>query len=263
MNRHLRVFVPSWLLVFVTAVTLVADRYPAEGGDIIITPLIHSSVQLEYRGQVIQVDPWSAGPLQTAKAADLILITDDVLHHLDVKAIVQLRKPAAPVVVAGNGLKGVPDGVVMANGETRTVAGVRIEAIAAYDIKPGAPAHPKGEANGYVVTLGGRRLLFAGVTECVAEVRALKNIDVAFMPMNIPLERMTPAAAAECTRALKPRVVYPYHYDQDYASRVANPRAAQPGLPGGITIAQSLDAFRRELASSGIEVRGGNWYPPQ
>ena len=70
-----------------------------------------------------------------------------------------------------NGEGEVPDGIVMANGDTSDVAGVRVEAIAAYDIKPGEPYHPKGEANGYVVTLGGKRIYFVGVTECVPEVR--------------------------------------------------------------------------------------------
>src|SRR4030095_13608411 len=158
----------------------------------------------------------SVANLSQAKPADLILITDDVGHHLDVKAIQRLRKPGAPVVIASNGKAGVPDGIILLNGQSITVAGIRVESVAAYDIKPGAPEHPKGEANGYVVTLGGRRIYFAGVTEWGAEGKARKGIDVAFMPMNIPVERMTPAAAAECTKALKPKVVYVYHYDQDF-----------------------------------------------
>ena len=121
----------------------------------------------------------------------------------------QLRKPGAPVVIAANGKSRVPDGIVLANGESTTAAGVRIEAIAAYDIKPGEPYHPKGEANGYIITLGGKRIYFAGVTECVPEIRALKNIDIAFFPMNVPLERMEPAAAVECLQTLRPKVVYP------------------------------------------------------
>src|SRR6185436_18138901 len=120
-----------------------ADRVPAAGGDIEITPILHSSVQIEHAGKVIQVDPWSLGDLSRAKAADLILITDDVGHHLDVKAIAQLRKPGAPVVIAANGKKQVPDGIVLANGESTTAAGIKVEAIAAYDIKQGAPSHPK------------------------------------------------------------------------------------------------------------------------
>jgi L-ascorbate metabolism protein UlaG (beta-lactamase superfamily) len=238
-----------------------ADKFPANGGEIEITPIIHSSVQIEYAGKVIQVDPWSVGDLSRAKPADLILITDDIGHHLDVKAIQQLRKPGAPVIVAANGKSRVPDGIVLANGKSTTAAGVQVEAIAAYDIKPGAPEHPKGEANGYVITLGGKRIFFAGVTECVPEIKALKNIDVAFMPMNIPVERMVPAAVAECVKIIRPAVVYVYHYDQDSAARAANASAQSRGLPGGMTIAQSLQAFREAMKGAPTEVRLGQWYP--
>lgn len=239
-----------------------ADHIPAAGGDILITPIIHSTVQLEHNGLVIQVDPWSAADLSSARRADLILITDDVGHHLDVKAIAQLRKPGAPVIIAANGRSRVPDGIVLANGQATDAAGVHVEAIAAYDIKPGEPSHPKGEANGYVITLGGKRLFFAGVTECVAEVQALENIDVAFMPMNIPLERMTPAAAAACVKTFKPKIVYVYHFDQDYASRVANPQARPQGLPNGMSMAESLEAFRKAIDGA-AEVRIREWYPPR
>jgi L-ascorbate metabolism protein UlaG (beta-lactamase superfamily) len=238
-----------------------ADKVPATGGDIEITPFFHSSVQIEHAGKVIQVDPWSLGDLSRAKPADLILVTDDVGHHLDPKAIQQLRKPGAPVVIAANGKSKVPDGLVLANGESANPAGVKVEAIAAYDIKQGAPSHPKGEANGYLITLGGKRLYLAGVTECVPEVRALKNIDVAFMPMNIPLERMTPSAAAECVKALAPKIVYLYHYDQVAAARLTNPRATAEGPAGGLTVAQSLQAFKDALRGLPIEVRDARWYP--
>jgi L-ascorbate metabolism protein UlaG (beta-lactamase superfamily) len=237
-----------------------ADRFPAAGGDIDITPLVHASVQLEHAGKVIQVDPWSVADLSHAKPADLILVTDDVGHHLDVKAIQRLRKPGAPVVIASNGKPGVPDGIMLLNGQSTTVAGIRVESVAAYDIKPGAPEHPKGEANGYVVTLGGKRIYFAGVTECVPEVKALKDIDVAFMPMNIPVERMSPADAAACTKIIHPKVVYVYHYDQDFATRATNPNATLRGLPGGITIAQSLQMFADAMKGTATEVRLAKWY---
>jgi L-ascorbate metabolism protein UlaG (beta-lactamase superfamily) len=238
-----------------------ADRFPATGGDIEITPIIHASVQIEHAAKVVQVDPWSRGDLSRAKPADLILITDDVGHHLDVKAIQQLRKPGAPVITAANGQAQVPDGIVLANGQSTTAAGIAVEAIAAYDIKPGPPEHPKGEANGYVITLGGRRILLAGVTECVPEVKALKNIEIAFLPMNIPVERMMPAAAADCAKSLRPKAVYVYHYDQDFVSRLTDPAAKPRGLPGGITIAQSLAAFRDAMKGEPTDVRAGNWYP--
>ena len=237
-----------------------ADRVPAAGGDIEITPFLHSSVQIEHAGKVIQVDPWTVGDLSRAKPADLILVTDDPAHHLDPKAIQQLRKPGAPVVITANGKPKVPDGVVLANGETATPAGVKVEAIAAYDLKPGEPSHPKGEANGYVITIGGKRLYFAGVTECVPEVRALKNIDVAFMPMNIPLQRMTPSAAAECVKAFAPKIVYVYHYDQVAAARLVNPKATAEGPAGGLTVAESLQAFKDALRGQAIEVRDARWY---
>ena len=112
-----------------------------------------------------------------------------------------------------------------------------------------------------MINIGGKRIYLAGVTECVPELKALKNIDIAFMPMNIPPERMTPAAAAECTKILKPKVVYLTHYDQDYAARATNPKAAQPGLPSGMTIAQTVQAFTDALKGSGIEYKAGAWYP--
>src|SRR6185503_17284386 len=106
-----------WRLAFLIALTVTftiaslrlrseqvaADTFPGAAGNIAITPIIHSSVQIEYAGKVIQIDPWSVGNLSIAKPADLILITDDVGHHLDVKAIQQLRKPGAPIVIAANG----------------------------------------------------------------------------------------------------------------------------------------------------------------
>jgi L-ascorbate metabolism protein UlaG (beta-lactamase superfamily) len=238
-----------------------ADKVPAAGGDITITPLIHSSIQIEHAGKVIQVDPWSMLDLARYKKADLILITDDPAHHLDVKAIQQLRKPGAPVIIPEVGKARFPDGIIMANGERASEGGITVEAIPAYDIIPGEPAHPKGKSNGYVITLGGTRIYVAGVTECVPEVRALKNIDVAFVPLNVPLQRMTPAAAAACVKAIAPKIVYPYHYDQLRAARLTNPRATAEGPAGGLTIAESLQAFADALKGEKIEVRDANWYP--
>jgi L-ascorbate metabolism protein UlaG (beta-lactamase superfamily) len=224
-------------------------------GDVTITTFTHSDIQLEYGGKVVHIDPWSVSDLSKAKPADLILITDDVGHHLDPKAIARIRKPGAPIVIAANGQKQVPDGIVMANGESREVAGVRIEATAAYDIKPGEPYHPKGEANGYIVTLGGKRIYVAGVTECVPEVRGAKNIDVVFFAINVPLERMEPAAAIECLSAMKPKVVYPYHYDQEWVRPVpAGGKRPQPTTRG-------LKELTTDLTRQGINVRLANWYP--
>ena len=237
------------------------DKVPAAGGAIEITPLIHSSIQLEYAGKVIQIDPWSMLDLSHYKKADLILITDDPGHHLDLKAIQALRKANAPVIIPEAVKAKLPDGIIMANGERASEGGITVEAIPAYDIIQGAPAHPKGKSNGYLITLGGTRIYVAGVTECVPEVRALKNIDVAFIPLNIPLGRMTPVAAAECVKTIAPKIVYPYHYDQTLAARLVNPAANAETPAGGLTVPESLRAFRDALKGERIEVRDANWYP--
>ena len=232
-------------------------------GKITITPLVHSSVQLEYQDLVIQVDPWSAISINNYKSADIILVTDNPGHHLDVKAIRALSNPAATVIAPANSAEVLADAVIMANGETLRVQGIEIEAIAAYDIILGPPEHPKGDANGYVVTIGGKRILFAGVTECVEEIRSLPNIDVAFMPLNIPPARMTPEDAAACVRHINPAVVFTNHYDQNYARRVNNPNSEERPLPGGGTVAHSLEAFSEALDGSGIEYIQAQWYPPR
>ena len=238
--------------LLVCSLLLAADRH----GDIEITTFTHSDIQLEHGGKVIHVDPWSLSDLSKAKPADLILITDDVGHHLDVKAIARVRKPGAPIVITANGRKQVPDGIVMANGETRTVAGVRIEATPAYDITPGESFHPKGEANGYIVTLGSQRVYLFGIGECVPEVRATRNIAVLFFPMNLPAARMEPDAAIECITAINPKVVYPYHYDQDWVRPV--PAGGQRPTPTTRGLQELKDGARTPRK---IEVRLANWYP--
>jgi L-ascorbate metabolism protein UlaG (beta-lactamase superfamily) len=223
-------------------------------GDITITTFTHSDIQLDRAGVVIHIDPWSVSDLSKAKPADLILITDDVGHHLDPAAIARVRKPGAPIVIPATAKKQLPDGMVLGNGDTLSIRGVGIEATAAYDIKPGEPYHPKGEANGYIVTIGGTRVYVAGITECVPEVRAAKNIDVVFFAINVPLERMEPATAIECLSAMQPKVVYPYHYDQEWVRPVpAGGKRPQPTTRG-------LQELKEALGRQRIEVRLANWY---
>ena len=256
--------------VFVVTAALVAacvsvsaqtsSQIGADGGDIIITPIIHASVQVEYAGLVIHVDPWSAGDLTRAKPADLILVTDDPGHHLDAVAIAQLRKPNVPVVLTAAAYAKLGDGTVLANGQSGTFAGVTVEAVPAYDMTPGQPWHPEGEANGYVVTLGGRRILFAGVGECVPELQALENIDVAFLPMNLPVDRMRPRPVAECVKTFKPKVVYLNHYDNSHARWFANPDPSRPRSTQDT--AATIQAFRDALSGEPAEFRDAEWYPP-
>lgn len=245
-----RVLLLTLFLPFSCLPLLQADRF----GDVELTTFVHSDIQLEFAGKVIHIDPWSVSDLSKAKPADLILITDDVAHHLDPKAIARVRKPGAPIVMAANGRPQIADGIVMANGETREVAGVKIEAMAAYDVTPGESFHPKGEANGYIVTLGATRIYVAGVTECMPEVRNAKSVDVVFLAINVPQARMEPAAAIECLGAMKPKVVYPYHYDQDWVRAVAGGKRPTPTTRG-------LKELSDALARQKIDVRLANWYP--
>ena len=248
-----------FLTSFVSLSAQSPARIGAEGGDIVFTPIIHASVQVEHAGRVIQVDPWSAGDLSGAKPADLILVTDDPGHHLDPAAIGRLRKTGAPVVLTAAAGERFPDGRVLANGERGTFGGVPVEAVPAYDMTPGQPFHPKGEANGYVITLGGKRIFFAGVTECVPEIQALRNIDVAFMPMNLPVDRMRPIPAAECVKTFKPAVVFLYHYDNTHATWLQN--SDRPRPDAGRTAA-TIEAFQNAIRDEPIEFRDGGWYPP-
>ena len=252
-------FGAAFLLTAATVSAQSSDRIAAEGGDVIITPILHSSVQIEYGGAVVHIDPWSAGDLSSAKPADLILVTDDPGHHLDPAAIERLRKPGAPVVLTASGHLIFGDGEVLANGEQGVFAGVPVEAVPAYDMTPGQPWHPPGEANGYVLTLGGKRIFYAGVGECVPEIQALEDIDVAFIPMNLPVDRMRPIPVAECVKTFGPDVVYPIHYDNPAARWFENRELPRPD--NAEQVADAIQALRNALEGEPIEVRDRDWYP--
>jgi L-ascorbate metabolism protein UlaG (beta-lactamase superfamily) len=220
---------------------------PATGGNIYITPLKHASFQIEHNNRFIQVDPVSSNNNAQAVMADIVLVTDIHGDHMDAKAINQLRKPegrvVAPAAVAKALGTNVSDVTIIGNGQTRTDYGITIEAVPMYNLVRGPSAgqlfHDKGRGNGYVLTIGGKRIYIAGDTECVPEMKALKNIDAAFVPMNLPYT-MTPAEAADCVKAFAPKIVYPYHYNQ--ATNAQEFAAALKGTPG-------------------IEVRSVEWYP--
>lgn len=224
------------------------DQIPATGGNIRVIAIGHASLVLQHGNKTIAVDPTGQGGYGNVPHADVILVTHAHGDHLDQATINTLKKSdtkiVAPPAVAEKLGQG-PDVVVLKNGEKRNVAGVPIEAVPAYNIergpKPGAKYHEKGAGNGYIVTLGGKRVYIAGDTECTPEMKALKNIEAAFLPMNLPYT-MTPEEAAACVKAFRPKIVYPYHYR---------------GKP-----ATDLTKFTEPLkGEKGIEVRLLEWYP--
>jgi L-ascorbate metabolism protein UlaG (beta-lactamase superfamily) len=258
----------KWVLCLIAISVCVAgaatDSIPAKNGPILITPVLHSSLQIEHAGKVIQVDPWTLGNPALTKAADLILVSACCdLHHIDPNAIQKLRKPGAPVIIpdVAGARERVPDGLVLANGRTTTAAGIQIESVPSYDAYITlAPFHPKGEGNGYLLTLGDKRLFLAGVTECVPEIQRLKQIDIAFLPVNLPVGRMTPEKAADCAKVLRPAIVYPYHFD-NARSRLLEKSKAPASEEESARNQAGVQEFKKLLASEGIEVRIGEFYP--
>ena len=215
-----------------------ADVIQTSRGELRITPIYHGSVMLEFGGKVIHVDPWSKGDFTGFPPADLIVITHTHQDHLDRTMVDKLKKPETIIVgppAVIDTLNCAPAcGIVEAIGdsEQRTVMGIGFEGVPMYNLVfgsgPGKPYHHKGIGSGYVLNFGDTRVYFSGDTECTPEMKALKNISVAFLAMNPPRTE-TPLEAAECVKAFKPKIVYPYHYrgakPEDFAG-------ALKGTPG-------------------------------
>ena len=194
------------------------DVFKTDIGELKITFIGHGTLMLECGGKVIHIDPWTKlADYSKMPKADLILITHEHGDHLDVKAIDAIRKETTQIVESLSCEGKIAGGVVMKNGEEREVAGLKIEAVAAYNIvnqrSDGGPYHPKGEGNGYVISFEKTRVYAAGDTENTPEMKALKNIDIAFLPMSLP-HTMTPEMVADAAKAFSPKILYPYHYSK-------------------------------------------------
>lgn len=184
-------------------------------GDLKITPIAHGTVMMEFAGKVFHID--SAGAVDFSKypKADWLFITDIHGDHFDQNGINAVKKATTKIVAPAVVASSVPGAIVMKNGEAQDFDGVRVEAIPMYNLTRGPAAgqlyHDKGRGNGYVFNFGDKRVFIAGDTECIPEIKALKNIDIAFLPMNLPYT-MPPNEAAQCAKDFKPKVLYAYHY---------------------------------------------------
>lgn len=225
------------------------DKIPTKNGDITINPITHGTLVLEHNGQVIYVDPYGgAAAFEGQKAPTMVLITDIHGDHLNQETLNGLDLSGATIIVPQAVADKLPAGtgkeiLILANDESKTINGVKIEAIPMYNLPESADApHTKGRGNGYVLALGGKQVYISGDTEDIQEMRSLKKIDVAFVCMNLPYT-MNVDQAASAVSEFKPVVVYPYHY------------RGTEGL-------SDVEKFKTLVNASApkVEVRLRNWY---
>jgi len=223
-----RLFVVANLLVAFSAYAqeFEMDTIETSAGDLKITFIGHGTLMFTFGGKVIHVDPWSRlADYSKLPKADIILLTHEHRDHLDPKALELVRTEKSRVVLPEICSAMVKDGIVMHNGEIKTVGGFKIEAVPAYNLvhmrSKGVPYHPKGVGNGYVVTFGDKRVYVAGDSENTPEMKGLKGIDIAFLPMNLPYT-MTPEMVADAVRGFKPEILYPYHFGDTDTSKIVD-----------------------------------------
>ena len=234
MNR----LAPVLILAAVPLLAAAPEEFSTSAGPLRLTPIQHASLMIQAAGKVLYVDP-ASGSYDGLPRADYILITYIHGDHMVPALVDKLRQPSTVILAPKAVAEKVSGCTVISNGETKTIGDFKVEAIPMYNLKPAADGqlyHEKGRGNGYILTYGGKRFYFSGDTEGIPEMRALRNIDVAFVCMNLPYT-MTPQAAAEAVRAFHPAIVYPYHYS-----------------------GSDTNAFAKALAGTGIEVRLRDWY---
>lgn len=200
------------------------DTIKTSAGELKITFLGHASLMFTLGNTIVQVDPVSSeADYSTLPKADLILVTHEHSDHLDSTAIAKIGKQGTVVLLPEKYAAKVLGSTVIRNGETTIAAGLKVEAVPAYNIvhkRPsGEPFHPRGQGNGYVITFGDTRVYVAGDTENIPEMASLKNIAIAFLPMNLPYT-MTPEMAAKAAESFHPRMLYPYHYSETDTSKL-------------------------------------------
>jgi L-ascorbate metabolism protein UlaG (beta-lactamase superfamily) len=200
------------------------DKIKTSQGDLVITFLGHGTLMMSCGGVIIHVDPVSqiADYAQLPKA-DLVLVTHEHPDHFDLNAINAVKTGKTALVITENVAKMVREGIVLKNGDVKTIQGFKIEAVPAYNLvhmsSPGVPYHPKGLGNGYIITFCDKRIYIAGDTENTPEMKSLRNIDIAFLPMNLPYT-MTPEMVADAAKAFRPKILYPYHYGNTDTSKL-------------------------------------------
>lgn len=200
------------------------DTLKTNLGDLEITFIGHGSLLFKFQNKHIYIDPYSKlADYGSLPKANLIFITHEHSDHLDLTAINALKSTQTLMLVTAAVQEKIKEGTIIKNRETINKEGLKIEAIPAYNLvnkRPsGEPFHAKGTGNGLVLSFGNKRVYIAGDTENIPEMKALKKIDVAFLPMNLPYT-MTPEMVADAAKAFKPKILYPYHYGETEVSKI-------------------------------------------
>ena len=210
----------EWTASGKAVTTFETERFLTDSGaPLEITLIKHASLAISWKGKSIQVDPVTACGKHTDYAnefpkADIILITHEHFDHLDKDAVTALKKDGTRIVANGRSVEILGEGEALSNGQSVTIDGIRIDAVPAYNTTDGhLQFHPKGRDNGYVLTVDGLRIYIAGDTEDIPEMSLLKDIDIAFLPVNQPYT-MTPQQCIRAASILSPKVLIPYHFSQ-------------------------------------------------
>ena len=222
----------SSLIIFMMTIPVISQNMPdydkiqTSIGNVEMHFIGHGSLMFKVNGTIIYVDPVrSSGNYDFSPKADIILVTHEHGDHLDVKLINDLKKDGTLVFCNKNSLAKIPWAMAMKANDRQEISNIIIEAVPAYNIvherAPGQPFHPKGAGIGFILTIGGKRIYIAGDTENTPEMKALKNIDVAFLPMNLPYT-MTPEMVADAAKSFKPKILYPYHYGETNTDSIVN-----------------------------------------
>jgi len=210
------------------------DVFQTSEGELAITFIGHGTLMMEFDGKVIHIDPvsWYAD-YETMPKADLILITHEHGDHLDAKAIDAIKKPVTSIVLTEKCNEKYTGTDVMKNGDSKVFGTITVEAVPAYNIKHmrdgGQPFHPKGQGNGYVIRFGDKKVYVAGDTENIPEMADLTDIDIAFLPMNLPYT-MTPEMCAAAAKTFNPKILYPYHFGETNTNELVALLKDQKGI---------------------------------
>ncbi len=247
----MRVFLPILFLFFTTSLIAQQDIISTDKGDLTLTPILHSTMVMEWSGKTIYIDPYGgAERFEDFKAPDLVLITHKHGDHLNVKTLAGLSLDKAELIAPQSVIDALGEISfgkisVLKNDESAETHGLKVTAVPMYNLpETDDSRHPKGWGNGYVLNIGGKRFYISGDTEDIKEMRQLPDIDYAFVCMNLPYT-MDIHQASSAVLEFKPKVVYPFHFR------------------GGGGKFSDVEEFKRIVneGDPSIEVRLRDWYP--